>query len=170
VKIYITGLSGTGKTSIVESLLKKGIQAIDIDDDLGHWENKHTNEHTEWHPGRDDEWHEEHVWLCDIERLKKILGNVGDVVVVGLTDNQNDYLELFDKIFVLHCRPEIFLARIAARTTNDFGKHPPEQRMLLGWHRTFETEMIQKGALPLDAERPLEEVVADILSHLNNPR
>lgn len=150
----------------MEALLKKGIRAIDVDDDLGHWENRHTNEHTEWHPGKDDEWHQKHTWLCDTEGLKKMLSKGGNVVVVGLTANQNDYLTLFDKVFVLRCRPEIFLARIAARTTNDFGKHPPEQRMLLSWYRTFENEMKQKGAVPLDAERPLGIVVEDIVLNL----
>ncbi|MDO8594596.1 MAG: AAA family ATPase [bacterium] len=168
MKIYITGLSGTGKTSIVEALLKKGIRAIDIDDDLGHWENKHTNEHTEWHPGKDDEWHRKHTWLCDVESLKKRLAETEHVVVVGSADNQSDYVTLFDKVFVLRCRPEVFLARIQERTTNDFGKLPPEQRRLLTWQRTFETEMVQKGAIPLDAERPLEKVVEDILVHLNS--
>lgn len=166
MKIYITGLSGTGKTSIVEALLQKGIHAIDIDDGLCHWENRHTGEHTDWFPGRDDEWHQNHAWLCDVEDLKKRLLEAEHVVVAGLGSNQNDYLPLFDKVFVLRCRPEIFLARIETRTTNDFGKHPPEQRMLLEWQQTFETEMIQKGAIPLDAERPLEVVVEDIISNL----
>lgn len=168
MKIYITGLSGTGKTSIVEVLLKKGIRAIDIDDDLCHWENKLTSEHTEWHPGKDDEWHQKHTWLCDVEGLKKMLAEAEHIVVVGLADNQGDYLPLFDKVFVLRCRPEVFLARIEARTNNDFGKLPPEQRKLLNWERTFEAEMMQKGAVPLDAERPLEVVVRDIISSLGD--
>lgn len=166
MKIYVTGISGSGKTSIVESLLKKGINAIDIDAGLCHWENKKSGEHTEWHPGKSDKWHEGHIWLCDIEKLKEKLAESKDIVVVGMAFNQDDYLELFDKVFVLQGRPEIFFARVEARTTNDFGKHPVEQRLMLNWHKRLEL-MVQKGvAIYLDAERPLEVVIEDILSHL----
>jgi len=46
-KIYITGISGTGKSTIAEELNKKGIYSIDIDSEkfnLCHWKNKETKE------------------------------------------------------------------------------------------------------------------------------
>jgi len=167
MKIYITGISGTGKTSIVQALREKGIKAIDIDDGLCHWENKDTGEHTEWHPGKTDQWLQEHVWLCDVGRLTKTLTNSENIVVVGMASNQNEYLKLFDKVFVLTGQPEIFFARIDTRTTNDFGKDPPERRMLLDWQNRLDT-MIQKGAAQsLNAERPLEEILADVVSNFS---
>ncbi len=160
--MYITGNSGTGKSSIAKALSAQGIKAIDIDDNLCHWENKYTHETVGLEPGSSDEWHEAHDWVCDIERLKKMIGIAGDVVVVGCPANQDECLDLFDKFFVLQCRPETIVTRIQQRDDNDFGKHPAEQKRILDWQKTFDDEMIQKGATPLDAERPLSVVAAEI--------
>ncbi len=39
-KIYITGISGTGKSTIIEKLIKKGINAIDLDSNFCCWKDK----------------------------------------------------------------------------------------------------------------------------------
>lgn len=164
MKIYITGISGSGKTSIARLLLERGVSAIDIDE-LSHWENKATKERTGWDHDRSDEWYAAHAWVCDIEKLKEILASSEHVVAVGHASNQEEYLSLFDKLYILHCSPETITARLNARTDNDFGKHPADLARILGWQKGFELEMVEKGAEPLDAERSLEEVVADIESN-----
>lgn len=161
MKIYITGISGTGKSSIARLLNERGVYAVDIDN-LSHWENKHTKERTGWDPGSSDEWNDAHAWVCDIEKLKEALSLSEDVIAVGHASNQEEYLPLFDKWFVLQCRPETIIARINARTDNDFGKHPVDQQRILLWQKGFDPEMIEKGAIPLDAEQQLEQIVADI--------
>jgi thymidylate kinase len=119
-----------------------------------------------WEPGRSHEWYETHGWMCDIPQLETLLKENEHVVAAGLSSNQEEYIKLFDTVFVLHASPETVLSRIEARTDNPYGKHPAEQERLLGWHKSFEAEMVGKGAIPLDAERPLEEVVADIAARL----
>ena len=166
MRVYLTGVSGTGKSSIIRALRDRGDAAIDIDDELCHWEDKRTGERGDWQPGSSDEWHESHVWLCDIEKLKAVLAQNENVVVAGVASNQDDYLKLFDKIFVLKGSPETVVSRIESRTDNDFGKHPVEQKRILNWQGDFEKEMIEKGATALNIERPLEVVVSDILAIL----
>ena len=165
MKIYITGVSGTGKSSIARSLRTKGIVAIDIDDDLSKWIHKVTGQSVEWEPGMSDEWYEFHGWRCDIEKLKQLLSENKNIVVVGAAANQEDYLSLFDKIYFLQATPETIVARITARSDNDFGKHPAEQARLLDWQKTYVQEMKDKGAIQLDAEKPLEELVEIVASN-----
>ncbi len=112
-----------------------------------------------------DEWYAVHGWRCDVEKLKQLLSEHNDIVVVGAAANQEEYLSLFDKIYFLQSTPETIIARINARTDNDFGKHPTEQVKLLDWQKTYAKEMEDKGAIELDAGRPLKEIVENISSN-----
>lgn len=169
-KIYITGVSGTGKSTMAEELNKRGIYTIDIDSskfDLCHWKNKETKEKAYFEYGMGKDWMEAHGWYCDIEKLKKMLDVPKDVVVVvGLATNQNEYLNLFDKIFLLQCKEETFLERIDERTSNDFGKHPMEKIYILDFYRNFEKVFIEKGAIPINVEESIETVVNNIVSKI----
>lgn len=166
MKIYITGVSGVGKTSVAEALAKEGVYTVDTDN-LSHWENKHTGEHVDWAPGMSDEWHQSHVYLCDIEALKRELASAADVVVAGNGYNQDDYIALFDKVFVLHCSPETVVARIDARTNNDYGKHEQERRHILEWQQMYDTKMVERGAIQLDGDKPLSDIIAHIRRHMS---
>ncbi len=166
MKIYLTGASGTGKSSLIRELKKRGIKAIDMDIGLCHWESRVTGDRAAWKPGQSEEWYLEHGWMCNIPELKALLGGDEDLVVAGLSSNQEEYVPLFDKVLVLHARPETVLARLTSRTDNDYGKHPLEQQRLLNWHKSFEQEMIEKGALPLDAEQSIEAMADEVLRHM----
>jgi len=166
VKIYVTGISGTGKSSVARALLARGVQALDLDY-VSHWENRHTGTKVGWAPGKDDDWYNSHGWICDIKKLGDFLAKNSNAVALGHSSNHDEYIPLFDKVLILRCRPEIVIARINARTVNDYGKHPAEQTRLLIWQKTFEVEMAGKGAIALDAERPLSEVVRDVVRELS---
>ena len=169
MKIYVTGAVGTGKTSIAAALAATGINAVDTDE-LSHWENKLMGERTEWEPGGSDEWYGAHAWVCDVDRLKSILAKTENAAAIGHASNQEEYLKLFDKVFVLSCSPETVVSRIEQRTNNDFGKHPSDMKRLLEWHKGFEAWMVEKGAEVLNTERPLEEIVRDIRSSFDSAR
>ncbi len=170
-KIYITGVSGTGKSSISRILNEKGICSISIDETEGLclWKNKVTGERPDYNAKLNKEFTEAHEWICDIEKLKKIVEVDKEViVVVGVASNQNDFLHLFDKVILLQCQPETFIQRIIDRKDNDFGKDESAQEFLLGWYKKYEEDMIKKGAIPINTEETIENVVNAVIIEINN--
>jgi dephospho-CoA kinase len=167
VKIYVTGVSGTGKSTLVRELTARGVNAIDLDEGFCHWRKREDGGRVLWEPGRDDAWYDAHGWICEIASLKDALEEQEDAVVVGLSSNQDQYWKLFDRVYVLTASAETIIHRLNTRVDNEYGKHPREQKRLLAWHKTFEKEMIEKGAFPLDGERPVEDVADDIVAALS---
>jgi len=167
-RIYITGVSGVGKSSVSRELNKRGILSIDIDSvkDLCNWTNIETKEKVDWQPGKNDAWYDSHTWICDKKKMLKLLDQKKDVVVVGCAPNQEEYLDMFDKIFVLTCKSEIFIHRINNRSDNDYGKHELEWKKVLELHESdFNKDLVEKRkALLIDANKPLEDVVNEIVS------
>ncbi len=89
-------------------------------------------------------------------------------VVVGLADNQSELFELFDKVFLLQCSEEAFLSRIKERTNHNFGKHDSEKEMLLGYYKEFENDILEKGAISMNTDKPLDIVVDEIIKNITN--
>jgi dephospho-CoA kinase len=166
-KIYITGVSGTGKTTVAKELEKRGFYTISIDEveNLCSWINNETGEKG---GGKDAdmsvEFVDKHEWICDIKYLQEILSKAsGNVFVLGMAGNQDDFLYMFDKIILLHCSPETFCKRIEERIDNNFGKDKRVQQQILERYKSYEEKMLGKGAIPVNTEKSLNEVVDEIV-------
>jgi len=170
-KVYITGVSGTGKSTIAKELRKYKFITIDIDaiDGLCHWQNKQTGQKAEYTIGIGRDWIDAHEYVCDEEKLKKLINKNKNlnVVVVGITANQEKYFKLFDKVFLLYCSKETFLKRLSVRNEgNYFGKEKSEQEQILSWYKGFQDRMIKLGAIPINTDKPLEEVANEIIKKI----
>ena len=171
VRFYITGLSGTGKTTIIKELAERGMAAFDVDEVAGlcRWRNKKTFERVDYHSGVAKDWLDGHEWVSDIEKLKELIDNHGGMVAVaGITSNQNEYLPLFDKIFLLQCGDETLIGRLRARTGKDeYGKTAAEREMLLSSRREFEKDLIDRGAIPVNTDSSVEEAANKIILNVD---
>jgi broad-specificity NMP kinase len=170
MKIYITGISGTGKTAIAKELEKKGFYVISIDEvpNLCVWIHKKTKEKVNYETELNKEFIDTHDWVCDVEYLNELIKKgTSPIFVLGLSSNQNDFMHLFDKVLLLQCKPETFISRIESRTDNDFGKDKTAQDVILSWYKNFENNMLEKGAVSIDVENSLYEVVENIIEQTN---
>lgn len=169
-KIYITGVPGIGKSTVAKELNKRGIFTFDIDfvEGLCDWRNKKTNEKIDGDNKPNIEWLQAHDWVCNVEKLKEILNQDKKIIVaVGIAANQNRYLDLFDKIFLLQCKEKTFLDRMANRKGgNEFGEFPEERQYVLNFYKDFEQSLIARGAIVVNAEESPEVMVNSIISKI----
>jgi len=169
-RIYITGVPGIGKSTVVDELNKRGVFAFDIDfaEGLCDWRNEKTGEKVNGDGQHSLEWLEDNVWFCDPEKLEEILGQDKEIIVAaGIARNQNKYLDLFDKVFLLQTSEQTFLNRMIDRNDHDaFGKTQEERQYVLNWYKDFEEKLIAEGAIVINAEEPLGVVVDNIISKI----
>jgi hypothetical protein len=83
--------------------------------------------------------------------------------------NQGKYYERFDAIVLLSAPAGVILDRIATRTTNDYGKASAERELVLYHLETVEPLLRAGCTHELDATRPLDEVVADLIAISEDP-
>ncbi len=172
MKIYVTGISGSGKSAIAKEFKSRGVFAFDIEEieDLCYWIDKNTKEKADdYSPTMT--WLKDHDWVCNFESLQKILkNNQGLLIATGITGNQDEFLHLFDKIFLLQSPDNILAQRMEARHMNPgenaFGKYDEEREFALSGRREFEIRMIKRGAIPIDSNKDIAEVASKILSEI----
>jgi shikimate kinase len=156
-KILVTGLSGTGKSSALAELGRRGYRVLDTDDAGWREYRRHADPLDELHIG---EWH----WVEG--RMTALLDSDDDrtLFVGGGARNQSTFYDRFDAVVLLSAPAEVILDRVARRTANDYGKSPLERAMILADLSEIEPLLRQACTHELDASRPLDEVVADLIA------
>src|SRR3989344_1154212 len=74
MKVFITGVAGTGKSTIAKALTERGITTVDFSDypALRYWRNKITKKKSDYSPNNDMSWFDDHECVCDLDELKKL--------------------------------------------------------------------------------------------------
>ena len=88
----------------------------------------------------------------------------GHLFVAGCKTNQGKFYAQFDHIALLSAPADVLLARIAARTSNPYGKHPAERALILRDLAGVEPLLRATATIEIDATAPLSQVVR----HLEN--
>jgi len=147
----VTGMSGTGKSSALAELGRRGFRVVD-------------NDSPTWSEWAQDEW----LWRED--RMAELLAaeDVRPLFVSGCMSNQGKFYDRFEAVVLLSAPAEVILDRIEHRTTNDYGKTPAERELVLHHLASVEPRLRATCTHELDASRPLEDVV-DALIAIGGP-
>ena len=141
-------MSGTGKSTALMELRRRGFQAVDTDE-----------------PGW-TEWSDEesgYVWRED--RMAELLSREDGpgLFVSGTVSNQGRFYAQFHAVVLLSAPADVLLRRIRRRTTNDYGKAAGERELILGHIAEVEPLLRATCTHEVDATLPIDDVVRQLI-------
>ncbi len=153
----VEGLSGAGKSSVYEELIRRGYKAISTDRAWKYRADPDTG------PGRPIHY-DNSMW-----DRQKAVGELESpepevLFVCGSSRNRDRFLPYFTKIFNLRIDDDTMRHRLRERTNNEFGKQPEEVELMLRLNRSDEKPA---GAIDLDGTQPLDQMVDELLRLAN---
>jgi gluconate kinase len=153
----VEGLSGAGKSSVYEELIRRGYKAISTD--------RAWKCHADPDTGRGRANRYDNSMWDEQKAVSELESPEPDVLFVcGSSRNRDRFLPYFTKIFNLRIDDDTMRRRLQERTNNDFGKQPEEVELMLRLNRSAEKPA---GALDVDATQPLDQVVDELLRLAN---
>jgi len=165
---YVTGVPGTGKSTIQKELQKRGYEAYDVDEPaFGGPVNKATGKPTTVPPieERRPEWFDEHEWRISRQAIEdlKTRSEGKTIYLCGTATTENLVWDLFDMVLYLNIDEETLRSRIAARTDNDFGKTEHELRLILERYKAAQQNIGKLNVTLIDATKPVRQVVEEVI-------
>jgi shikimate kinase len=151
-RVLITGMSGTGKTALLDELAARGHRTVDTD-----------------YGGYFHTVDGERLWRED--RISALLDSAshdrpGALFVQGTTRNQVVFHPRFDHIVLLSAPPEVMIERIANRVSNPYGKDPAELAETLENLRTVEPLLRASATLEIVTTIPVAAVADLVIEHI----
>ncbi|MFN3730270.1 MAG: AAA family ATPase [Fimbriimonadaceae bacterium] len=139
-------MSGTGKSSVIAELRRRGFRAMDADDGFSE-------------SGPEGDW----VWIEP--KVAQLLADPhgGTLFFSGCASNQGRFYDDFDQVILLVAPVEVLLSRLEQRQTNHFGKTDAERARILVDLETFEPVLRRTSDVIIETSVPLAEVVDQIL-------
>lgn len=142
-RVLVTGMSGAGKSTVLEELGRRGLYTVDTDYDG--WVRP------------DATW--------DEARMARLLAERDDLVVSGTVENQPRFYDRFEHIVLLSAPVEVLLRRVTQRTNNPYGQTSADRDQIARYVQTVEPLLRRGATVELDTRRPVSEL-ADAIERL----
>ena len=141
--VFVTGMSGAGKSTALAELGRRGYRAVDTD-------------HGDWiEPGAEPRWREDRIdaLLTEHERSGEPL------FLAGTVRNQGTFYPRFDEVVLLSAPVAVLLARVAGREHNPFGRSDEERRQIAADTAEFEPVLRASATVEINTQDPPDMVV-----------
>ncbi len=163
MKVFITAVSGVGKSAVVNELVERGYTAYDADDrdlNLTRLEVKETGEPVDWPEGFVD-W-SYYSWNADEDRLKELLAENDTVFVAGFLGNQEKLYHHFDKLVALTVDPVEHERRLTTRPKREVGDDDKNNQRRLERYSMHMAKFATSGFVMVDNAGSVESTVDQI--------
>lgn len=154
MRVLITGMSGTGKSTVTAELTRRGYRAMDLDSPAySELVPAAEGEITGVGGGMD--------WVWNEDRVTALLETTGDepLFLSGCSPNQGQFYSQLDHVILLTAPTDVIRDRLSTRSTNDFGKDPGELERTLQLIEEIEPLLCQHADLVIDTRASLDEVI-----------
>ncbi len=108
-------------------------------------------------------------WLCNIEKLESLIASQTSNLAFycGVGSNMEEIIPLFDRVFLLKANAAAIHRRLSNREgTDDMGNTEESRQAVLGWKDWWENDMVEKGAIIIDAQGEPDAVIKKLLEKL----
>jgi RNase adaptor protein for sRNA GlmZ degradation len=147
-RVLLTGMSGTGKSTLVRELRRRGHTAYDADDD-GYSE-----------PRADGRW----GWRADLVADLLARDHDGLLFFAGCSEEQADLP--FDYRVLLTAPRPVLVERLRTRTANTYGRGPAELANVLADLEEVEPLLRRSADLVLDTTQPPADLADRVLARV----
>jgi gluconate kinase len=163
----VTGISGSGKTTVARRLSELGYYALDskLNPGLFHFTDQDGHIPATNHPN-DPSWKARHKWVINMPLFEQLTKERPDqaVFLCAGGDSIKVLWPQATKVFLLKTNASTLLQHLNHPSRdNQFAKNAITQRTLLNRLDAFQAKQRAAGAIPIDATLPVEEVVNEIL-------
>ncbi|WP_343306790.1 AAA family ATPase [Chitinophaga niabensis] len=153
----ITGMSATGKSTVIRDLVSRGHKAIDLDTEaFSVWVDA-TGDDDEVKPGKD--------WVWNEPRVLELLQHKEPLFVSGCASNMAKFYPYFDHIILLTAPDAVIVQRLSQRQGNAYGQSPEEAERVLRLKQVIEPLLREDADLEIDTSVADQSAAELILRH-----
>lgn len=159
---FIAGVSGTGKTTLMRELRRRGEEAHDADTECLRL-SKTTNEILSY----EDAKNEGYNWIYPTKALHNLkeLSSTKNIFLLGIVDNLTELKHAADEFIWISIPLDVLIQRLDSRK-KEYGKSEHERKLILDSYNKM-SETLEPETFTLDATKPVETIADDLLAHIN---
>jgi len=151
-RVLITGMSGTGKSTLLKALQKNENIVVDMDYDDWNVYNAEIGERT-----------------IDVQRVLRLFedNQNKDIFLTGCAVNQGSLYPYLTAVIVLTAPLDVMRQRIQSRAEHDFGKSLAEWEQIVNDKAEIEPLLVNGGHYVCDTNKDFSLVVREIKEYLD---